>query len=315
MKQNLVRGGVLLALLMGAVCPAFAATGVTRPDNVPLFFLVAFLCLFAYLIFNNFALQRRLERLQSEPRGIETGSSPLVSTFEWERVADRAPFPLFGSILPISRAGLYVVGVRSETMLTPVIANLLHSVLLDDSNVAMLVSQRAGRDELGSALLTLEAGAPWSGLGSEERTRVRRRAQSQFDRYESNLFLFEEMDWTADRLFSACQQLRDNDREIRAILLDDPVLLAQGELRCAEALARLQLLSVKCTVPIVLLTATRHQDARFWLNLGERFIAIFELVGPAADGRSVEMGVLKYPGEVPKFSLSYDAASGSIAMS
>jgi hypothetical protein len=284
-----------------------AATESAR--NAPLFTLIAFLCLFGYLIFNNHLINSRLQQMS---RGVSTEAEPTgaAAPFAWDDIGDdAAAVPLFGERVTISRSGLYLVASSDDSLLTTLAANMIYQALAVEDVTLLYVSQRMARDELGRSLLSLEAGASWEQMAAAQRSRTRRKLQAELEKYETNLFALEEMDWTPDRLFAAWQQLKGAGQSVAAILVDDPSLVRLPEARHVEIFDRLRLLSVKCGVPVFVLASTA---ASIQATAGDRLTGVLEVELSSPNSKGLVVSFIKYPEAPPTASFELDSASGQI---
>lgn len=301
-------------MLFLSTAPAMAQTpeGAAPPagQNAPLFFLISVLCLFGYVIFNNFVLNGRLERLRNL-RDLDD-DAPRVSPFTRADLNHEGDgITIVGERVSISTAGLYLIGARDESLLTPLAANMLFQVLSRDEVAVLWLSQRVGRDELARLLVGLEAGVKWDGMAADERQRILR--SGVLEKYESSLFVFDEMEWTPELLFAGLHQLKADAVDVAAVFVDDPALGRLDEVRACQIFDRLRLLSLKSNLPVAILLPMQQQDSRYWPgNASDRFQGILEFAPTSSDGGVLDLRFAKFPDAPSTLSLELDAASGHI---
>lgn len=302
--------------MLGAT-PAVAETAAAEAaaPSTGLFVLVACLCLFGYLMFSNYTLGARIERLEDDLRK-GRGEPGELSPFSWSVLQGAYdPLPFLGNSLAVTRPGLYLVGARDPALVPTLAANIIQQLMGRDDLAVILVSQRISQDELGDMLLSLEAGVAWDSLDRAEQDRLLHRMERDLRRYEEQLWLVGDLDWSPDTLFAQVVRLQENLKGPAALLVDDPRALqnADGD----GLLDRLRLVSQKASLPVFLLVPSLENGAftRWQTVAAERFVAILEFERPADGSESLPVHFIRYPEAPPQAVFELNAATGQIVQS
>jgi hypothetical protein len=279
----------------------------------PLFFLVAFLCLFGYLIFSNSVLHGRIEQLKEatlRTRGREGG--PDLTPFAWDLLDFEEGLPLLGEGLAIRRCGLYLVGAQDPPLLETLTANMIYQILSLDDVAVVYASRRVEPDRLGRRLLSLEARTAWESLSAQVRRKIWQRFQRDAGRYETSLYFWHEPHWSAEGLLEGCQNLCQ-DQDLAAVIVDEPEVWTRPDADVTSLMEQLRLLSIKCGVPVFMLMTTTGSEFTRWQALGgDRLQGIIEFGAPAEGEQQMRIHYVKYPEAPPTASFELKADSGQI---
>lgn len=288
-RSTISSSAAAAALWLSSASSVLAQTADATPapaQNLPVFFLVAFLCLFGYLIYHNHTLAARLDALDRASAQDDAGTAPQPLGFD-ELVDSGGAMTLFGGSARIDRSGLYLLSTDDEKRLTTVVATVMRDVLAARAGSVLYVSQRAGADEIAAALMALEAGVPWESLSQSDQARRRRGLRTDLERYESGVHAFDALDWTPDGLFSGARRLKEEGRPVSALLVDDPGLSLLHEARRVETVERLRLLSVKCAVPVFVMSSGKGGELLMGIPSAEALFRAMMVVD-AGEGRSTD---------------------------
>lgn len=301
-------------ILVAASAPAFAEAGdAATAQPMALFVLIATLCLIGFITFSSFAVNGRIDRLESSLRSSRPDSPAREPVpLSWDRVLQSLDtrLPLLGDSLVVTRPGLYLVGAPEAGLLTTLQANVVHQILTSEDVSLLFVSSRVGQDLLGQMLLSLEAGQAWERLEQDQQDQVLRRIKARLRKYETSLYFAQDPE---SPLPSQIAALQDASDDLAAVLLDDPSSLhEEGADRVLDGLRDA---ARRAGLPVLLFMPSQESGAftRLQTVAADRFEAILEFERGAEQGISVRY--LRYPGTPPQADFSLQNDSGLIVAS
>jgi len=269
--------------------------------------------LLGFYYYKNYILNLRIHRLEVlvEKSGLSPVSQEEPVPFSWDQALKSLAggWGLFTSRNRIYAPG--VVGIKSEDEQLGFLSavNLIRKIISEQNMAVVYLSRIRGEEELGRALLDMESGVPVKNLSPGERQELVARYSLEMSKYESGLFIFQDINIQVDELYDNVLKMSEN-YEIGLIIVDGMDALASDDFD--DLIARLRIVSIKTYIPVVLIDPFSGIDIeKMPADTLDRMTVLME-IKPGEEGKKVSFHILKFQGDPPPDSLNIDPDTGEI---